>query len=124
MDAFLIPLVAGDHGRPVLLTVRDRFTAAPGRTLDPRDPGSWAACDLSRVAAIRVPVRPLDLSRPSFPLTAMPLQPRAAGVCLLIWPPELFAVPGRYEGELSLEYPDGATETVFRRLLFTVRARL
>ncbi|MBF0192263.1 MAG: hypothetical protein HQL99_14150 [Magnetococcales bacterium] len=123
MDAFLVPLVAGDHGRPLLLTVRDRFVAAPGRTLNPRDPGTWAPYDLSRIVAIRVPVRPADFSRPPFPLTAMPLQPYGNGDCLVIWPPELFATPGRYEGELSLEYPDGAVETVYRRLLFTVRTR-
>ncbi|MBF0339788.1 MAG: hypothetical protein HQL95_02340 [Magnetococcales bacterium] len=124
MDDFSIPLVAGDHGRALRFTLRDRLAAAPGRLLNHYDPETWAPCDLTRVVAIRVPVQPRDRSRPPYPLTAMKLAPYTSGLCQMIWPPELFAVPGHYEAEVSLEYAGGAMETVYGRMVFIVKERL
>ncbi|MBF0212278.1 MAG: hypothetical protein HQM00_01800 [Magnetococcales bacterium] len=124
MMDFPIPLVVGDHGRPLRFTIRDRFRPAPGCSLDPYNADTWAPCDLTRVVGVRVPIQPLDRSRGPYPLTATKVSPYVNGVCQMIWPPELFTTPGRYEGELSLEYVDGAVVTIYRRLRFIVKARL
>ncbi|MBF0340232.1 MAG: hypothetical protein HQL95_04635 [Magnetococcales bacterium] len=119
-----ITLVAGDHGTPLLFTIRDSSRAAPGRVLDPRNPDTWMPYDLTRVAAIHVPIRPVDRSQPPRTLTAVKLSPFGLGFFQMVWEQDLFATPGRYEGEVRLEYADGAVETVYLRLLFVVRESL
>ncbi len=123
-DAFFLSLVVGDHGRAVLVTVRDAFSPAPGRILDPYNPETWVPHNLTRVIGIRVPVRPLDGHKPPFPLTAAKLPPYEEGVCSIIWPPELFDKPGIYEGEMSLEYEGGAIDTIYKRLRFIIKERI
>jgi len=123
MGAQRINLVAGDHGQSLLFTIRDNTKAAPSRILDPYDPSTWAPHDLTRVTGIRIPVQPLDRSISPYPLTAAKQPPYTDGVCSIIWPPQLFAIPGRYEGEMSLEYAGGALETVYAKIIFIVRTR-
>lgn len=119
-----IHLTLGDHGRPLRWTIRDRFASIPGISHDPHDPDTWGPCDLTKVASVRVRIQPVDRSRPTTELIAMMLPPRVSGVCQLVWPAWIFPTPGRYDGEISLHYPDGSIETAPQRLIFVVRGRL
>lgn len=118
-----VKIVAGDHGTPLRFAVRDHTRPAPGHALDQRNPSTWRPVDLARVAAVRVNVRPDGQSGPVRELIAMKLKPLDGGMCQLVWPPEFFAVAGRYEGEVSLEYDGKSVETVYLRLIFVVRER-
>ncbi|GAB0058041.1 hypothetical protein SIID45300_02381 [Candidatus Magnetaquicoccaceae bacterium FCR-1] len=119
-DVQRIHLSVGDHGKPLLCTLRDRTKAALGAVLDARNPETWKPYDLSRVRTIHATVHPPDGSDPVL-LGATRRAPYAAGVVHLTWSGEVFALPGQYPGEVRMEYLDGSIETVTPRILFIVR---
>ncbi|MBF0261101.1 MAG: hypothetical protein HQL97_04555 [Magnetococcales bacterium] len=113
-------LTTGDHGKPLLFTLRDRSKAASGSMLDARNPETWKPCDLTRVRVIHISVRPPGQTETVL-LIAARRAPYVNGVCQATWGAELFAAPGQYEGEVRLEYADGSIETAWPRLVFVVR---
>lgn len=119
-----IQLVAGDHRQPIELALLDSSSAAPGRILDRFDASTWNPIDLSKADAIRLVVRHMDNAQPAKHLVLAKVGDYTQGKCVLIWSERCFAVAGRYQADLTLEWRGGVQETSYKLLYFVVRGRL
>ena len=116
-----INLVAGDDKPEITFTLRDSNTAAVGVNLDPEDPTTWAALDISD-STIQVKFRALGSTEVLDTLTCVRVAPYTDGVCYLVWNPETLDVDaGTYEGEIFVTYIDGSILTIFDLLKFKIR---
>ena len=116
-----INLVAGDTKPELNFTLRDSNTAATGKTLDPDDPTTWAAIDITG-QTIRIKFRALGDSSVLDTMICGKHSPYSEGKCFMQWNPTTLQVPaGTYEGEIELEDVDSGIQTVFDKLKFKVR---
>lgn len=123
-EVYSIPIVAGDFGLILNLTIRDRTKAVAGMTLDPFNPETWRPIDLTRINHIYVVVQHQDgLVAPAL-LEGVKSTPYTSGIARLSWAADFFQTPGKYSADLSIEDDNGAIETIYRRLQFVVRPRM
>jgi len=116
-----IHVVKGDDKPEINLTLKDANTAAGSLVLDPNDPDTWAAIDISN-PTIRVKFRKLGSTTVLDTMTCLKISPYTNGECQMAWNLTTLDVePGIYEGEIELEYSDGRKFTLFDKLKFKVR---
>ena len=117
-----INLVANDTKPEINLTLKDSNTAKAGSVLDPDDSTTWALIDISD-PTVKVKFRALGASTILDTMTCVKVAPYVNGACYMQWGTTTLAVAaGTYEGEIELNYANGAIMTLFDRLKFKVRA--
>jgi len=115
-----ISLVAGDTAPPITYTLRDSNTAAPGQTLDPDNPATWAPINLTG-ATVRFYVRAIGSAVLKDTVVGTLITP-ASGVVALIWNPTTLDTPGQYEVETEITFADNSVQTVYQLTRLKVRA--
>jgi hypothetical protein len=115
-----INLVVGDT-RPLLrTTLRDRNTAAPGQTLRPNDPLTWAPINLVD-ATVRMYIRVTGVTgAPSSTITASAVD-LANGQVAFQLPSDAFPAGGTYDAEIEITYADSGIQTLQDFIKFKVR---
>jgi hypothetical protein len=115
-----INVVAGDDKPDISLTLRDSNSAAPGVTLDPEDPTTWAPINLTD-PAVYVKFRLLGAATILDTMTCV-VTAATAGQCYMPWNlTTLDVAAGTYEGEIEIVYSDARVLTIFDKLKFKVR---
>jgi hypothetical protein len=116
-------LAVGDTGIMQQVILLDDTVAAPGTTLDPYDPTTWAPLDLTEVDTVAMHVRSQVSAADLGDVTLNRQSPYESGRCLWIWPTGFFVEPGNYAGEIVITYLDSRIATVYAPLQITVRGR-
>lgn len=117
-----ISLVRGDTAPPLTMTLRDSNTAAPGETLDPDDPTTWAPIDLTG-ATVLFKVRAIGSTTLKETLTGVITDP-TGGVVSLVWEPTTLDTAGQFEVETEITFGDSTVQTVYDLVRLKVRADL
>lgn len=114
-----IRMVVGDT-RPVLVvTLRDKNTAASGQTLDSNVPATWAPISVAG-ATVRMYIR--EAGATAYTTRTMTLADAANGVVTTDFAAANFPAPGVYEGEIEITFSDSSVHTLQDFIKFTLRA--
>ena len=117
-----IRLVSGDTLPEINITLKDSNTAAPGATLDPSDPATWAIMDLSTALSVKMNFRKIGDTTIHETITCSVVGDGSAGNVIMRWTATSLAdISGDYEGEIVVNYT-GDKVTVADLLKFDVRA--
>lgn len=113
-------LVQGDSAPDLIITARDKRTAATGRVLDPNDPETWRPIDLTG-ATVQLKLRKLGASTLTATLAGTVLSPATDGRFKVSWGAEALAETGDYEAEAEITFADSSEQTAYDVLRFYVR---
>jgi hypothetical protein len=114
-----LDLVAGDTLPELTFTLKDSNKAATGVELDPQDPDTWAAIDLTG-CAVRLRLRKAGESTVSTTLTCTVSDPES-GVCITDFSSGGLTEAGTFEGELEVTFATGGVQTVYDLIRIRVR---
>jgi len=114
-----LKLVVGDTLPELTITLKDSNTAASGQTLDPEDPTTFAAIDITS-GTVRVRIREIGTTTVLKTVTCT-ITDASNGVCTMLFPSDTFSAAGLYEGEVEFTKSDGNIQTVNDLIKFTVR---
>lgn len=114
-----LKLVVGDTLPELTITLKDSNTAAAGQTLDPEDPTTFAAIDITG-GTVRVRIREIGTTTVLKTVTCT-ITDATNGVCTMLFPSDTFSAAGLYEGEVELTKADSNIQTVNDLIKFTVR---
>lgn len=114
-----LKLVVGDTLPELTITLKDSNTAASGQTLDPEDPTTFAAIDITG-GTVRVRIREIGTTTVLKTVTCT-ITDATNGVCTMLFPSDTFSAAGLYEGEVELTKADSNIQTVNDLIKFTVR---
>ena len=114
-----IKLVVGDTLPELTFNLKDRNTAASGKTLDAEDSTTWAAVNLTG-GAVKLRIREVGKTTVLSTITAT-LSAPSAGTCTLIFPSGTWSTAGTFEGEIEFTKSDGNIQTVQDFIKFKVR---
>jgi len=118
-----IRLVSGNTLPELNITLRDSNTAAPGATLDEKDPTTWKIIDLSTVSTVKMNFRKIGSNTIHETLNCTMVTPLTNGEVIMQWTTSsLTGVAGEYEGEIVITYSSGKIITVRDLLKFDIRA--
>jgi len=118
-----IRLVSGNTLPELNITLRDSNTAAPGATLDEKDPTTWKIIDLSTVSTVKMNFRKIGSNTIHETLNCTMVAPLTNGEVIMQWTTSsLTGVAGEYEGEIVITYSSGKIITVRDLLKFDIRA--
>ena len=116
-----INLVQGDTRPQIKFTLKDSNQAASGQNLDPDDSDTFDPIDLTN-ASVRVRIRKIGETSLLATETCAVSNP-SDGICAMNWSSSTLATAdGMYEGEIEVEFSNGAKQTVYDKLKFKVRA--
>lgn len=111
-------LVAGDTLPNLVFTLRDRNTAAPGRTLDASDETSWAPINLTG-AEVRLRMREVGSSTILATLLCS-IVDASGGQAATDFSDGGLETAGVFEGEIEITFDTGV-QTVYDLIKFKVR---
>ena len=114
-----INLVTGDTLPQLTLNLKDSNLAAAGKILDEENSETWAPINLTN-ATVVMRMRPIGSLVVSATLSFTVLN-GAAGTALLIFPAGTLSTAGLFEGEIEVNYFNGAKHTVPDLLKLKVR---
>ncbi len=115
-----LKLVVGDTLPELTITLKDSNTAAAGKTLDPEDPTTFAAIDITG-GTVRVRIREIGTTTVLQTVTCTIVAPGSNGTVNMLFPASTFTSAGLYEGEVELTKADTNIQTVQDLIKFTVR---
>jgi len=111
-------LVAGDTLPYMIFTLRDRNTAAAGRTLDAGDETSWAPINLTG-ATVRIKIREVGSTTLTATLVCTTIN-AVGGQAATDFTSGGLTTPGQFEGEVEITFASGI-QTVYDLIKFKVR---
>lgn len=114
-----IYLVQGDTLPQMKVTIRDKNTAAAGKTLDPDDPATWSIVDLTG-CTVRMRIRELGSTTVKETLTATIPAP-TLGQAIFTFDSDTLDTAGTFEAEVEYEVSGGGTQSVFDLIKLQVR---
>lgn len=114
-----IKLVQGDTLPQIKITIRDKNTAASGKTLDPEDPTTWAIVDLTS-CAVRMKIRELGGTTVKETLTGVITAP-ATGQAIFVFDTDTLDTAGTFEAEIEYESATGGIQSVYDLIKLQVR---
>ena len=114
-----IKLVQGDTLPQIKFTLRDENTAAAGKTLDPENPATWAAINLTG-CTVSLKIRAIGSETVKDTLTGT-ITDAAAGQVVFIFDGDTLDTSGLFEGELAYTNAGGQTQTVYDLIKLQVR---
>lgn len=116
-------LVVGDTLPALVGTIRDRNTAAPGQTIRPNDPLTWAPINLTG-ATVRMYIRATgETGAPSATLTGT-VTDGLNGVVAFTFASDTLSAAGTYEAEVEITFSGGGKQTILDFLKLKVRDQI
>jgi len=117
-----IEVVVGDT-RPVLVvTIKDKNTAASGQTLDPDNSDTWAPITITG-ATIKLFIWKVGETTLQDTLTGT-VTDGANGVVAFTFEADTWTESGTFDGEIQITYSDSGIQTLQKFLKFKVRDEL
>ena len=117
-----IDLVQNDQLPELTVTLKDSNQAAAGQTLDPDDPATFAAIDLTN-GSVRMRVRAVGSTTLIDTLVGTIVAPATNGTVTIIFSSSTLDTTGVLEGEIEITDSASRTQTVVDLIKFKVRAQ-
>ncbi len=117
-----IDLVQNDQLPELTVTLKDSNQAAAGQTLDPDDPATFAAIDLTN-GSVRMRVRAVGSTTLIDTLVGTIVAPATNGTVTFIFSSSTLDTTGVLEGEIEITDSASRTQTVVDLIKFKVRAQ-
>jgi hypothetical protein len=117
-----IDLVQNDQLPELTVTLKDSNQAAAGQTLDPDDPATFAAIDLSG-GSVRMRVRAVGSTTLIDTLVGTIVAPAANGTVTFLFNSDTLDTTGVLEGEIEITDSSSRTQTVVDLIKFKVRSQ-
>ena len=117
-----IDLVQNDQLPELTVTLKDSNQAAAGQTLDPDDPATFAAIDLTN-GSVRMRVRAVGSTTVIDTLVGTIVAPATNGTVTFIFSSSTLDTTGVLEGEIEITDSASRTQTVVDLIKFKVRAQ-
>jgi hypothetical protein len=111
--------VTGDTLPALILTLKDKNSAASGSILDPDNSATWEPINISG-ATVRLRLRLIGETALADTRTCL-ITDATAGVCQTDFASDTFSAAGTYEGEVEITYQNGNKQTVHDLVKFKVR---
>tara|TARA_B100000424_G_C22933656_1_gene496716 strand:+ start:201 stop:575 length:375 start_codon:yes stop_codon:yes gene_type:complete len=112
-------MVVGDTLPELVVTLKDKNTAATGKVLDADDSSTWAPINLTG-ATVRLRLREIGKTTITDTRT-MTITGATNGECSTNFTASSFPTAGTYEGEIEMTFSTGGIQTVFELVKFKVR---
>ena len=117
-----IDLVQNDQLPELTVTLKDSNQAAAGQTLDPDEPATFAAIDLTN-GSVRMRVRAVGSTTLIDTLVGTIVAPATNGTVTFIFSSSTLDTTGVLEGEIEITDSASRTQTVVDLIKFKVRAQ-
>ena len=117
-----IDLVQNDQLPELTVTLKDSNQAAAGQTLDPDDPATFAAIDLTN-GSVRMRDRAVGSTTLIDTLVGTIVAPATNGTVTFIFSSSTLDTTGVLEGEIEITDSASRTQTVVDLIKFKVRAQ-
>lgn len=117
-----IDLVQNDQLPELTVTLKDSNQAAAGQTLDPDDPATFSAIDLSG-GSVRMRVRAVGSTTLIDTLVGTIVAPAANGTVTFLFNSDTLDTTGVLEGEIEITDSSSRTQTVVDLIKFKVRSQ-
>lgn len=118
-----INCVVGDTLPSLVCTIRDRNTAAPGQTLRPNDPLTWAPINLTG-ATVRMYIRAAGVTTaPVATLIGTVVDP-ANGVVTFMFGSNTLSAAGAFDAEIEITFAGGGIQTIVDFIKIKVRDQI
>lgn len=114
-----IELVQGDRLPQITVTLRDKNTAAPGKTLDPEDPTTWATLNLTG-GEVRMRVRAIGSTTTKDTIVGT-ITDAVNGKVTFLFSATTLDTAGLFEAEIEFTDSSSRTQTVYDLIKFKVR---